>query len=115
MRNYTKEELAEMSWDEVCQVSANMCQERISDIVSKLFDELNKMGNEEMVSKFFIEAMCRQHRTLQQNFFSHVVVAAIKDFAKRHDEGYYDLRNEAACKCAKKLMPLIKDEHFPFI
>jgi len=93
----------------------NECQKRVHDLVSKIMDELNKMGNEEEVGKFFVDGILGTHRTLQQNFMRHIIIPSMLDFARRYDEGMYDLRNEAACKLAKKLEPYLKDAGLPFI
>jgi hypothetical protein len=105
-----------LTWEEQMEINERKRKERIKNIVNDLFDELNKMGNEEKVGEHFIEAIRYQHRTLQQNFFGHVVLPVIKDFAKRFDEGNYDMRNEASCSTAKKIEPVIKDvNRLPFI
>lgn len=105
----------ELTYEERRQQANNDRDRRIRDIVSNLMDELNKMGSEEEVGKCFVNAISQTHRTLQQNFFRDILLVCIKNFARRYDDGQYDLRNEESCKIAKKLMPIIKDAGLPFI
>jgi len=88
---------------------------KINQIVEDLFRELNKMGDEKEVGELVIEAIQKQHRTLQQNFFGQVLCPVILDFAKRYEEHKYDLRNEASCKCANELKDIVEKSYFPFI
>ena len=88
---------------------------RVYDIVNKLMDELNKMGSEEDIGRCFVHAVLQTHRTLQQNFVRHIIIPSLLDFARRYDMDQYDARNEASCKLAKKLEPLLKDAGLPFI
>ena len=104
------------TWQEEMAKQETDCQKRIKQIVSDLFDELNHMNNEEKVGRYFIDSIFYQHRTLQQNFFGHVIIPVIKDFARRYDENNFDARNEASCSIAKKIEPVIKDvNRLPFI
>ena len=89
--------------------------ERIKGIFSGLFDELNRMGSEQNVTDALKETLGQQHRTLQQNFFRYVIVPAIQTFAEKLDRNLWDLRNEASCKLASKLQPMVKDVCLPFI
>lgn len=87
----------------------------IKKIFSELFNELNHMGNENNVRDALNEVLGEQHRTLQQNFFRYVIVPSIETFAEKQDKQLTDLRNEASCKLAIQLRPLIKEAHLPFI
>lgn len=51
----------------------------------------------------FAEQMTRDHRTLVQKKMK-LVLYFIEELAKLHDSNYYDLRNEASCKLAKKIV-----------
>ena len=108
-------ESEELTWEEQQERADRKCEERINDIMGQLFSELNRMGNEEKVGQYVINAIRRNHRTLQQNYFGHVILPSIMDFAKRYDEDNFDLRNEMSCRLAKKIEPVIKDAHLPFI
>jgi hypothetical protein len=91
------------------------CKDKIFHLINNLFNELNYMGNEKKVEEAVLDAIQHQHRTLQQQFFGHVILAVIKDFAKRHDEGQFDMRNEESCKAAKRMEALAKTTYLPFI
>lgn len=105
----------ELTYEEKRHLAEGKCRDRVRDIVLDLMDELNKMGNEEEVGKYFVKALQGTHRTLQQNFVRHIIIPSLLDFARRHDLDMYDGRNEASCKLAKKLEPLLKDAGLPFI
>lgn len=51
----------------------------------------------------FAERMTQDHRTLVQKKMK-LVLYFIEELAKLHDSNYYDLRNEASCKLAKKIV-----------
>ena len=87
----------------------------IKQILNNLFNELNHMGNEGNVQDALSEVLGEQHRTLQQNYFRYVVVPSIQVFADKQDKRFTDLRNEASCELAKKILPLVKDAPLPFI
>ena len=93
----------------------NELQKQTEDALNSLFDALNKMGGEDQVQKGLEQVLGRQHRTLQQNYFRHIVVPSINIFAEKKSSGNFDLRNEASCALAGKLNPLVKDEGLPFI
>lgn len=87
----------------------------IKDAFNVVFRKLNGMGRDKDVEKAVIEVFTNEHRTLQQAFFAKVVLTVIRHCAEMKDKGYFDLRNEEMCKCAKKIEPLIKDTYMPFI
>jgi hypothetical protein len=87
----------------------------IKDAVNVLFRKLNGMGNNKDVEEAVIEVFSNEHRTLQQAFFGKIILPVIKRCIEAHDNKWYDLRNEAMCKCAKKIEPVIKNEYMPFI
>lgn len=75
---------------------------------------LNSYGHDETISEF-VEAMVREHRTLQQTF-TKLCVEWFKALSEDHDSGRYDLRNEASCKLAKLVTELGVDKlAMPFI
>jgi len=71
---------------------------------------LNTLSSDERTEKF-VEAMRRDHRTLQQSF-TRLCLAWIADLADRE---HYDGRNEASVKVAKEIKRAILNEegHFP--
>jgi len=90
-------------------------QKQTEDALNSLFDALNKMGGEESVVEGLRQVLNKQHRTLQQNYFRYIVVKSIEMFAEKKYNRFTDLRNEASCDLAEKLMPFVKDAHLPFI
>ena len=90
-------------------------KQEVLEIFNSLSRELNHLGNEKNVEDALAEFLRCEHPTLQQNFFKHVVVKAIEIMAEKHDNKYFDLRNEASCEIAKKLLSVTKDAMIPFI
>ncbi len=56
----------------------------------------------------FVEAMSKQHRTLQQSF-TNVCLAWLRKLAATEE---YDLRNEASVKIAKKIVEAVEDVRY---
>jgi hypothetical protein len=71
--------------------------------VRVLSDYVNNMGHD---PKAFVEALSREHRTLQQSATS-LMLAWFEHLSKLED-GWYDLRNEASVQVAKKIWPVIE-------
>jgi len=108
-------ENTELTYEEQREIRNIKTKKKVEQLISDLFDELNHMGNEEKIGQMVVDAIKRQHPTLQQNFFGHCLINIIKDFSDRYNKGWYDLRNEESCKTASKINPIIKDAYFPFI
>ena len=68
---------------------------------------VNSYGNSER--KEFIEAMARDHRSLQQSFTRLCV-----DWFKKLTTQSHDLRNEESVKLAKELLPILEQHPLPF-
>ena len=63
----------------------------------------------------FVGCVMRDHRTLQQSMFR-LFLGCIKEWAKKAEDGEYDLRNELTCKLAQKIVARFDDEmSLPFI
>ena len=60
--------------------------------------------------KPFLDGLCGMHRTLQNTFFSEIVLGMVRRKALDFDAGNYDMRNEAACKLAKVMWEAVKKE-----
>lgn len=67
-----------------------------AEAVAKFTNSMSFKGS------LFIEAMAREHRTLQQSF-TRICLMWLWHLSQL-PEGHYDLRNEASVKIAKKLM-----------
>lgn len=85
------------------------------ETLQKIFSQLNMIGSGRDFEAALEEVLTEEHRTLQQGFFRHLIVPSIRIFAKKKDERMFDLRNEASCEAAKKMMPVIKETALPFI
>lgn len=78
---------------------------------------------EKFVSNFGIDRESKEvaramsihlHRTLQQNF-TRLCIAWFLRLAQMEEEGSYDLRNEASCKLAKTLKPILEETGLPMV
>ena len=79
--------------------------QKVKDAINTIVDELNG-GNCGVIADVINEALHRQHRTLQQKFWSAILLAQI-DYAS-HD---HDLRNEAAVNWAKAVKELAREKN----
>ena len=79
-----------------------------------LFHEVNG-GPRKTIEAAVKEAFGHEHRTLQQAFFKNFIIPVIEEMAEAHDEGWIDLRNEAAGELAVKLREITKETALPFI
>lgn len=61
---------------------------------------------ETMVSHF-----CGMHRTLQQAFTSRIIIPFIRRLAMNYTDGWYDPRNETACKACRAMYDALKAEY----
>ena len=93
----------------------NELTEQVVDALNSIFDAINKYGSDKEVEEGLRNVLALQHRTLQQNFMRLVIVPSIKIFAEKKANNNTDLRNEAACDLATKLLPIVENEPLPFI
>ena len=89
--------------------------QQTEDALNSLFDALNKMGGDKEVLEGLQNVLNVQHRTLKQNFMRQIIVPAIRLFADNNANGYKDLRNEASCELATKLLPIVEKSPLPYI
>ena len=75
----------------------------------------DKMGGEDKVQDALQSVLNQQHRTLQQNFMRQIIIPSIRIFAEKDKNNYKDLRNEASCELATKLLPMVENAPLPFI
>ena len=59
------------------------------------------------------ELMACEHRYLQNEMFK-VCLEYIKKLAENCEKGYYDPRNEYACKTSKKIIDNFKEDNYPY-
>jgi hypothetical protein len=74
-------------------------EEKARSVVQALSDWVNEMGH---CNQDFVEAVMREHRTLQQQIFE-VMLACMDAWAK---EEHFDLRNEFTVKKCQEIMNL---------
>lgn len=86
-------------------------QERNQKVVAEFLRLCNYMGNEKELGELIAAELRREHRTIQQSFWT-AIGKAIAGYAKDQDNS--DLRNEASKKWAKEVMEKIPP-FFPFI
>jgi len=92
-------------------------EQNVRELIDKLISELSVMNNEREVQNQVVSAFQCTHRTLQQNFMRHVIMPLFEEMHKWDKEGNYDLRNEASCKLATKMLGCLNedDKMLPFI
>ena len=90
-------------------------KQAVKESIETLVNNLNAMGGSKEIEKVIAETLGKQHRTLQQNFFRHVVKPLIAMYAEQHENGNYDARNNASCECARACMDTIDQYSFPII
>jgi hypothetical protein len=73
-------------------------------VVHALSNYVNKMGHS---TKFLVEAMGQEHRTLQQSI-TNVMLRWLVHLSEL-DDNYYDLRNSASVKIAKEIVAAVPD------
>lgn len=71
------------------------------DTAAALMGVLNNYDGTDI--RIVLDKILSEHRTLQQMFVSRIVIPTIRILAKRYDEGWYDARNEMACKVCKEM------------
>jgi len=86
--------------------------EEINDIKERL-SRFVSSNSEEAISVLG-GAMCDDHRTLVQAK-GRLVRGFLKQLKDNHDNGNFDLRNEAICKWASNVLTKVDGPHLPFI
>lgn len=82
--------------------------------IMKLFRMLNIMSNDRRLAEQLVEHLPREHRTLQQAFFS-TIKTVIEDYSKDQGPAHTDLRNQAAKDWAKRVAEIGLDYYLPCI
>lgn len=72
-----------------------------------LVNECNAMSMGKHVAAGFVEALCQEHRTLQQAFWR-MMFMVIVEYGKRITPMWTDARNEASAKVCRKLTDVIE-------
>lgn len=100
MKAHEAADMEEYERNEREEKEAKDLAEHITRYVNTFSDNLPK----------FIEAMGHEHRTLQQNF-TRLCFEWLKHLASL-PENWYDLRNEASVKMARKIVEKFGDEMY---
>ena len=81
------------------------------DVFARFFsDYVNNTLHDE---KKAAEKMARDHRTLQSNMFK-LFMAYIKILAENAKTGWFDERNEYACKTSQKMLDYLDSIKYPY-
>jgi hypothetical protein len=84
-------------------------------IVSLFTGKTNNIGlHEPAFAQALVNAMHRQHRTLQANVIR-VLQHFLVEYGKRDGMQWVDLRNKAAVELCQKVTPLLIDSYVPTI
>lgn len=95
--------------------------EELDKITEGIEDSVNMMGTASTYSmSYLVDKMLCMHRTLIQSFTSKFIIQFIKRMAENYEKGYYDARNEVACKICSEMWNLLKSKygdeiHLPLI
>lgn len=82
---------------------------KVVEAVKRILQEVNALGRGDEVAAAIYETVARDHRTIQQSFWSAVLKAQM-EYAS---EGF-DPRNEAAVKLANRVKETAKANNFDF-
>ena len=80
-------------------------EERADAVVTILSCYVNGMTTD---PEHFANAICREHRTLQQLLFK-LFTQCIIEWAECHKDKNFDLRNEFTCELSAKLLPILEE------
>ncbi len=92
----------------------NLCPkngETDDDVFVRFFS--NFVNGKMCSKKKVVEKMSLEHRYLQSEMFM-VCMAYITKLAENYDRGYYDGRNEYACKTAKTIVNHLNEIDYPY-
>ena len=101
-------------------MSQTELQKEKARALAKSWSELvNVMSRNQTVTEEFVRCILLDHRTLQQSI-GRMVFQMIRGWADQHNEGRYDMRNEALCRaCANVIEMMDKNfehwDNFPLI
>lgn len=86
--------------------------EELDKIAEGIEASVNVMGTSSTDSmSYLVDKMLCMHRTLNQSFTSKFILQFIKRMAENYENGYYDARNEAACKICSEMWSLLKSKY----
>jgi hypothetical protein len=85
---------------------------RVQPHIEALFNCVNR-ESPGFTTEAFVNAVSRQHRTLQQGFFTWICLLITHYAVLKEDQ--YDLRNEATVQLCRELLPIVKERFLPYI
>jgi hypothetical protein len=87
----------------------------VSEAINTIVNNLNAFGGAEVIEKAITDTLNNEHRTLQQNFFRHVIKPVVSMYAENHESNNFDLRNQASCECASEMKKVMDDHGLPYV
>lgn len=79
------------------------------EAAKNLASSINCMRDETNL-EYIKNEMVNLHRTLNQSFTGNFIIPFIQIMAEKYENGYYDGRNESACKCCKIMAEALEKE-----
>lgn len=80
-------------------------------LITEAVDACERAVNFYGDKKAFAMGLCGMHRTLQQTFFSEVILGVVRRMAQNYTAQNFDARNESACKMARVMFDAVKKEY----
>lgn len=90
-------------------------EKEVREAIKTLVDNLNLMGNENLVGNAIAKELAHTHRTLQQEFMKTVVGSVLNFFVWQKERNLFDARNEATVNLAEEMKEKIDNTYLPFI
>jgi hypothetical protein len=78
--------------------------------LEQVFNSHNCLSGSGVRELIVVNTFSRNHRTLQQMFVRSVILPILEYLAKSYEQGAYDLRNEASCRLASRMLAAVKEE-----
>ena len=85
-------------------------KKRVETVAELLERFVNVMGGGEDM-EWLVGKMGNMHRMLVQSFAGKFIIPYVRQLALFYKEGYYDLRNEQACKACALMWETFKKEY----
>lgn len=86
--------------------------EKMDEIARNIERAVNVLGSDSDSNMNYLAIKTVNfHRTLNQSFTSKFILQFVKHMAENYESGYYDARNEVACKICNEMWNLIKSNH----
>lgn len=108
--------MSDMEWtaEERQALKEMEAKKQAKPIVEALSNAVNRSDNDLLDA--VVRGITNDHRYLQSEAFSHLILACIRSWAKACDEQYFDQRNEWTVRTCRKLVNFLQTEcnaYFP--